>query len=302
MLTANDLRKVAARSGARDIGNVEIDVILTHLLQLFMDKGVMDHLAFKGGTMLRKMMFGPRGRLSTDLDFTCRTDIPVDDLMMMMLEALSAPYHGLSFRFDRDRDWYLTDDGCAANPVCFHDDNQKGVKIKLQVSTRERPVMPVAPAAQIEQEYFRLLGFAPAAIPSLAFEEVVAEKIRAASQRSKIRDLHDLAEIANRALNRDLIRALAVLKLWNSGGPGLDYDRLCNRVKDGRDYDISDLANLLRKDQRPDLNGMIRRVVEGYRFLGDLSEHERMLAEDGMQRNREEAKSLIAALIEAVAQ
>jgi predicted nucleotidyltransferase component of viral defense system len=302
MLTANDLRKVAARSGARDIGNVEIDVILTHLLQLFMDKGVMDHLAFKGGTMLRKMMFGPRGRLSTDLDFTCRTDTPVDDLMMMMLEALSAPYHGLSFRFDRDRDWYLTDDGCAANPVCFHDDNARGVKIKLQVSTREKPVMPVAPAAQIDQEYFRLLGFVPAAIPSLAFEEVVAEKIRAASQRSKIRDLHDLAEIANRALNRDLIRALAVLKLWNSGGPGLDYDRLCDRVKDGRDYDISDLANLLRKDQRPDLNGMIRRVIDGFRFLGDLSDREKALAADGVQRNRGEAKSLIAALIEAVGQ
>jgi predicted nucleotidyltransferase component of viral defense system len=302
MLTANDLRKVAARSGARDIGNVEIDVILTHLLQLFMDKGVMDHLAFKGGTMLRKMVFGPRGRLSTDLDFTCRTDIAVDDLMMMMLEALSAPYHGLSFRFDKDKDWYLTDDGCAANPVCFHADNERGVKIKLQVSTREKPVMPVVPAAQIDQDYFRLLGFVPAAIPSLAFEEVVAEKIRAASQRSKIRDLHDLAEIANRALNRDLIRALAVLKLWNSGGPGLDYDRLCDRVKDGRDYDISDLANLLRKDQRPDLNGMIRRVIDGYRFLSDLSERERMLAEDGVQRNRGEAKSLIAALIEAVAQ
>jgi predicted nucleotidyltransferase component of viral defense system len=302
MLTANDLRKIAARSGTRDIGNVEIDVILTQLLQLFMDKGVMDHLAFKGGTMLRKMVFGPRGRLSTDLDFTRRTDTPVDDLMMMMLEALSTPYHGLSFRFDRDRDWYLTDDGCAANPVCFHDDNPKGVKIKLQVSTREKPVMPVAPASQIDQDYFRLLGFAPAAIPSLAFEEVVAEKIRAASQRSKIRDLHDLSEIASRPLNRDLIRALAVLKLWNSGGPGLDYDRLCERVREGRDYDISDLANLLRKDQRPDLNGMIRRVIDGYRFLSDLSERERMLAEDGVQRNTGGAKSLIAALIEAVSQ
>jgi predicted nucleotidyltransferase component of viral defense system len=267
-----------------------------------MDKGVMDHLAFKGGTMLRKMVFGPRGRLSTDLDFTRRTDTPVDDLMMMMLEALSTPYHGLSFRFDRDRDWYLTDDGCAANPVCFHDDNPKGVKIKLQVSTREKPVMPVAPASQIDQDYFRLLGFAPAAIPSLAFEEVVAEKIRAASQRSKIRDLHDLSEIASRPLNRDLIRALAVLKLWNSGGPGLDYDRLCERVREGRDYDISDLANLLRKDQRPDLNGMIRRVIDGYRFLSDLSERERMLAEDGVQRNTGGAKSLIAALIEAVSQ
>jgi len=61
MLTATQLRQVAARSGARDIGNVEIDVLLTHLLQLFSEKGVMEHLAFKGGTMLRKMVFGPRG-------------------------------------------------------------------------------------------------------------------------------------------------------------------------------------------------------------------------------------------------
>jgi hypothetical protein len=88
MLTANQLRQVAARSGARDIANVETDVILTHLLQLFHEKGLMDHLAFKGGTMLRKMVFGPRGRLSTDLDFTCRTDISLDDLMLMMLDAL----------------------------------------------------------------------------------------------------------------------------------------------------------------------------------------------------------------------
>jgi hypothetical protein len=111
MLSANDLRKVAARSGARDIGNVEIDVILTHLLQLFCDIGITEHVAFKGGTMLRKIVFGPRGRLSTDLDFTRRTDIEIDDLMLMMLEALSKPYHGLSFRFDRDKDWYLIDDG-----------------------------------------------------------------------------------------------------------------------------------------------------------------------------------------------
>ncbi|TIT84988.1 MAG: nucleotidyl transferase AbiEii/AbiGii toxin family protein, partial [Mesorhizobium sp.] len=98
MLSTNDLRKVAARSGARDIGNVEIDVILTYLLQLFTEKGITDHVAFKGGTMLRKMVFGPRGRLSTDLDFTCRSDIQVDDLMLMMLEALDQPYNGLSFR------------------------------------------------------------------------------------------------------------------------------------------------------------------------------------------------------------
>jgi hypothetical protein len=99
--SVNDLRKVAPRSGARDIGNVEIDVILSYLLQLFTEKRITDHVAFKGGTLLRKMFFGPRGRLSTDLDFTLRSTIPVDDLMLMMLDALSAPYHGLSFRFRR---------------------------------------------------------------------------------------------------------------------------------------------------------------------------------------------------------
>jgi predicted nucleotidyltransferase component of viral defense system len=296
MLSANDLRKVAARSGARDIGNVEIDVILTFLLQLFAERGIMEHVAFKGGTMLRKMVFGPRGRLSTDLDFTRRSDIDVDDLMLMMLEALDAPYHSLSFRFDKDKDWYLTDEGCAANPVCFHDDNKKGVKIKLQVSTREAPVMPVAAVAQIEQDYFRLLPFKPAAIPSLAYEEAIAEKIRAASQRSKIRDLHDLSEIAGRALNRELIRSLAVIKLWNSGGPGLDYKRFAARVKGGGDYDIGDLTALLRKDQKPDLDGMIARVVEGYRFLADLAEAEKALATDAAQKNRKEAAALIDAL------
>ena len=279
MLTTHQLRQVAARSGARDIGSVEYDVILTHLLQLFDEKGLTEHLAFKGGTMLRKMVFGPRGRLSTDLDFTRRTGIELDDLMLMMLDALSQPYRGISFRFDKNKDWYLTDEGCSANPVCAHAENEKGVKIKLQVSTREAPVLPVKPVPQLDQGYFKLVGFAPAAIPSLAFEEIVAEKIRAASQRSKIRDLHDLAEIASRPFNRDLVRALAVIKLWNSGGPGLDYERFRARVTDGEGYDVGELSHLLRKDQRPDLNALIPRVLDGYRFLGELTEAEKILAE-----------------------
>jgi predicted nucleotidyltransferase component of viral defense system len=106
MLTTNQLRQSAARSGARDIANVEIDAILTYLLQLFHEQGLTEHLAFKGGTMLRKMVFGPRGRLSTDLDFTCRTEIHLDDLTVKVLDALEQPYHGLAFRFDKQKDWY----------------------------------------------------------------------------------------------------------------------------------------------------------------------------------------------------
>jgi hypothetical protein len=207
----------------------------------------------------------------------------------------ASPIGGLTFQL-KDKDWYLTDDGCAANPICSHTDNAKGVNIKLQISTRERPILPVVAVPQIDQEYFKLLGFAPAAIPSLAFEEAVAEKIRAASQRSKIRDLHDLSEIAARNLNRELIRSLAALKLWNSGGLGLHYDRFSERVKGGGDYDVGELANLLRKDQKPDLDGMIRRVLDGFRFLADLTEAERALAADAEKKNRKEAEALIAVL------
>jgi predicted nucleotidyltransferase component of viral defense system len=297
MLTANQLRQVAARSGARDIANVEIDVILTYLLQLFHERGLMEHLAFKGGTMLRKMVFGPRGRLSTDLDFTRRTTISLDDLMLMMLAALDQPYHGLSFRLNRDKDWYFTADGCAANPVCSHANNARGVKIKLQVSTREEPILPVLATPQLQQDYFRLLPFELAAIPTLAFDEVVAEKVRAASQRSKIRDLHDLSELAKRPLNRDQIRALAVLKLWNGGGQGLDFEIFRQRVEGGADYDIGDLRNLLRKDEAPDLAAMIKRAVDGFQFLGAMTDLERVLAADQAMQARKEAADLMALIV-----
>jgi predicted nucleotidyltransferase component of viral defense system len=301
MLTANQLRQIAGRSGARDIGNVEIDVILTYLIQLFAEKNILGHVGFKGGTMLRKMVFGPRGRLSTDLDFTCRSDIGTEDLMLMMLDAVERPYHGISFRFDRDKDWYLTDDGCAANPVCAHAENEKGVKIKLQVSMRERPVLPIRPMPQITLDYFNLLEFVPVDVPCLAFEEVVAEKIRAAAQRSKIRDLHDLSEIAIRVLDRDTIRSLAVLKLWGSKGPNLDYGQFRERIMGAGDYDANDLATLLRKDQRPNLDQMIQRVVDGFRFLGEMTDLEKNLAGDDARRRRADAETLCNAVKQRLA-
>ncbi len=218
-----------------------------------------------------------------------------DELMLMMLEAVDKPFHGISFSFDRAKDWYLTDEGCAANPICSHPDNQKGVKIKLQVSMRERPVLPVRPITQLAMHYFKMLEFKPVEVPSLAFEEAVAEKIRAASQRSKIRDLYDLSEIGVRAVDHALIRSLAVLKLWDSNGPNLDYERFRERIKGAGDYDVAELASLLRKDQRPDLKNMIQRVVDGFRFLREMTELERNLAGDGARRRGEDAMALRAA-------
>ena len=41
---------------------------------------------------------------------------------------------------------------------------------------------------------------------------------------------------------------------------------------------------------------MVARVVDGYRFLADLTDAEKMLAADGAQKSRQEAAALIAKL------
>jgi len=38
---------------------------------------------------------------------------------------------------------------------------------------------------------------------------------------------------------------------------------------------------------------MIARVIEGYRFLGNLTDAERLLAGDGARKNRSAAKDLV---------
>ena len=70
MLTQPQVQRYSAESGLRDIMIAEKEVVLTFLLQLLSERGILDRLAFKGGTCLRKMFIGSQGRFSTDLDFT----------------------------------------------------------------------------------------------------------------------------------------------------------------------------------------------------------------------------------------
>jgi hypothetical protein len=49
-----------------------IDIAQDLLLARLHQRGVFDHLVFKGGTALRKLYAGNAGRFSTDLDFSIR--------------------------------------------------------------------------------------------------------------------------------------------------------------------------------------------------------------------------------------
>lgn len=74
MIPKKIVDRYAHQSGVKDQLVAEREVVLTYALHAMSDANVLDLLAFKGGTCLRKIIFGSTGRFSEDLDFTLRGD------------------------------------------------------------------------------------------------------------------------------------------------------------------------------------------------------------------------------------
>ncbi|MBN2362342.1 MAG: nucleotidyl transferase AbiEii/AbiGii toxin family protein [Deltaproteobacteria bacterium] len=262
----------ARNAGLRDKLVAERDVVLTYALAMLIDTGVMADLAFKGGTCLRKLVFGSSGRFSEDLDFTLASDHPEDDVLLRLVEAFNRSYHGVTFAFD---EYYKTDDDTSFGGEVFyrHDWNDRG-RFRLQVSLRERPTLPVTGRPMQAQGYFAQLEFMPPAVRTLAPIEMIAEKVRASFQRAKVRDLYDLHRFATTPFDGELLRRLAVLKLWQVRDP-FAPDLFFSRLRDGR-YDWEDLRRLLRSSERPEPEEVLRSVETRFAVLRDLTnlEHE----------------------------
>ena len=286
MLTQPQVQRYSTESGLRDIMIAEKEVVLTFLLQLLSERGILDRLAFKGGTCLRKMFLGNQGRFSTDLDFTGIEEHDHEDVILAMMGAFEQPFHGIQFAIP-DEGYYETQDGLSwgVNPTYAHDWNQGGSEIRLQISRRETPTLPTERRAQIEQSYFRFLPFAPAELTCLAFAEILAEKIRACYQRNKARDIYDLGIFATRPLDHALIRRLVVLKLWQAND-SFDPARLLQKFQDGRDFDWDDLGQLLRRTIVIDRDRITTDCTRGFAFLAELTDDERVLANDRYQREQ----------------
>jgi predicted nucleotidyltransferase component of viral defense system len=297
MLTQAQVQRYSTESGLRDIMVAEKEVVLTFLLQLLSERGILDRMAFKGGTCLRKMFIGSRGRFSTDLDFTGIGDHDHEDVILDMMAAFEQPFHGIQLAIP-DYEYYETQDGLSwgVNSTYAHEWNVSGAsEVRIQVSRRETPTLPTERRAQIEQSYFKLLPFAPAEITCLVLPEILAEKIRACYQRHKARDIHDLGTFARRPVDQGLIRRLVVLKLWQAGDT-FDPARLMQKFMDGQDFDWDDLRQLLNRTVAIDKERICADCVHGFGFLAELTDDERLLARDRYQREQAAAERLRAAL------
>jgi predicted nucleotidyltransferase component of viral defense system len=287
MLTQPQVQRYSADSGLRDIKIAEKEVVLTFLLQLLSERGILAKLAFKGGTCLRKMLIGSQGRFSTDLDFTGIEEHDHEDIILEMMRAFEQPFYGIQFTIPDDT-YYETQDGLSwgVNPTYSHDWNVSGVsEVKLQISRRETPTLPTERRPQIEQSYFKLLPFAPTEIVCLALAEILAEKIRACYQRNKARDIYDLGMFATRPLDQARIRRLVVLKLWQARDT-FDPARLIRKFQDERDFDWDDLRQLLNRAAVIDRDKITADCVRGFGFLANLTEDELALSRDEYQREQ----------------
>jgi predicted nucleotidyltransferase component of viral defense system len=287
MLTLPDVRRYSAQSGLRDIMIAEKEIVLTFLLQLLSTSGILDRLAFKGGTCLRKMFVGSKGRFSTDLDFTALEEQDHEDIILSMMETFEKEFHGIRFRIP-DHSYYETVDGLSwgVNPVYSHEWNTSGdSEIRLQISRRETPTLPTERRSQSEQSYFKQLAFAPTDILCLALPEIIAEKIRASYQRNKARDAFDLSMLVTRPLDQALIRRLVVLKIWQARD-SFDPAMLIGKFNDGAQFDWNDLNDLVHRDARIEPQKICHDCASGLRFLIDLSPEEQMLAVDPHQKQQ----------------
>jgi len=296
MLTQPQVQRYCAECGLRDLMIAEKEVVLTFLLQLLSERGVLDRLAFKGGTCLRKMFVGSQGRFSTDLDFTGIEEHDHEENILYMMQAFERPFHGIQFAIPDDG-YYETQDGLSwgVNPTYSHEWNSGGSEIKIQISRRETPTVPTGRRPQIEQSYFRFLPFVPAELICLALPEILGEKIRACYQRNKARDIYDLSTFATRPLEQALIRRLVVLKLWQSRDT-FDPARLIRKFEDGRDFDWDDLRQLINRAPAIDPGRITADCVRGFGFLADLTPEEQTLAKDAHQREHALWENLRAGL------
>ena len=120
---------------------------------------------------------------------------------------------------------------------------------------------------QIAQAYFKQLEFEPPDIASMNEHEILAEKIRVAYQRAKVRDVHDLYVYSTKVLDRELVRRLAVIKLWQARDM-FEPEPFFVRIQQKDKYDWKDLERLRAEVRHESIQAQIMaQMVAGYQIL-----------------------------------
>jgi predicted nucleotidyltransferase component of viral defense system len=256
----------------------ERDIVLTYVLKILDEAKMLDSLAFKGGTCLKKIYYGKTTRFSEDLDFTSIDNKNAAHLHKRLKEIFHDKEHyGITFKIE---DEHTKEEGVTLSHLAiisykheWHSD-----QFDLEVSYRERPALPVKYLPLKNELYFRYLEFKNFDVPSLNREELMSEKIRATLQRCRPRDVYDLYRYSRSPYNKELVKTLAVIKCWNVHDP-FDPKSLLNKIQNEM-YRWSDLERLVRPAQLPNRKNLISDTARHYAYLKELKSDLQQIAND----------------------
>jgi predicted nucleotidyltransferase component of viral defense system len=284
-----------AADGGVDLDIAEREIVLAYALRILSDRGLLRQLAFKGGTAIRKLYLGGTGRFSLDLDFTATADVAPDDLILDLVGLLhDQTYFGLTFAVPGS-DYYATADSCGAEVTYRHDWVTEG-HFGIQISFRTQPLLPVRQVPLQRERYFDWMELQPPDVPALDLHEVIGEKIRAAAQRTRVRDLYDLYQLARQPYDRGRVRRIAVIKCWETRY-AFDPLSFLSGLPEGK-YEWPDLSRLVQRDRLVAPDVILRDVQQAYAFLGDLTLKEAQLASDPYGREMDAYHQLVHSLRE----
>ncbi|QAY62865.1 hypothetical protein ET495_05960 [Xylanimonas allomyrinae] len=187
-ITVGHIVRHAGQSGSAGREAAIMDVAQDLLLRHLHDLGLLDELAFKGGTSLRKFYAGQAGRFSIDLDFSV-ADIgtpteSVVDLLREAIEGLRLGVFSYAITERRGKPSLVVESTFGTTGTL---DAKLDVNPPPWLEPEARPWVPLP----IHSTYGGPLPL----IKSVRIEENVAEKIARLNRTTTARDVYDLVWI-----------------------------------------------------------------------------------------------------------
>jgi predicted nucleotidyltransferase component of viral defense system len=201
VITEGEVKAACVTHGV-PLPNVEKDYVMGWLLwAIYSQQRLAQNLVLKGGNCLRKLYF-PDTRFSDDLDFTAhRLPAPLDFKQSLNL-ACAEVTKACGIAFDLSRT--TSEPKETPDPDCkaldsrvyftgFAGDTSVTMRVKFDISDFERIVLPVQWHHMIHE--YSDAQACRAQVQAYSLEEVLAEKLRSWIQRTRSRDLFDVAKI-----------------------------------------------------------------------------------------------------------
>jgi predicted nucleotidyltransferase component of viral defense system len=296
-------RHIAATQATHDIAL--LDVAQEFILGYLEQQGYFDStLVFKGGTALRKFLFGSDGRFSVDIDLALARGCDEDFVQVVLDDLDGMRFGGIEVHLERRR-------GPNAQMVI---DTRAG-RISQPAAVSIRPSAAWLPPVRREPVQFEWLDRGLEAMhikrarpPIVDVREIAAEKIAAFRRRRHARDLYDLDHLGS-LLQGDFpavaIARLAALKIYfDVVDEGIGVDSVPTSLNDVLGISAADVVGAhdlgLFRAERTDVSELLARCRTRYAAFGDLADEHSRLATTCSQRDRYRAQQTRASLVAAL--